>query len=60
LLIKELLTNIAEAGDIPHDSLIVVSRDILFLETTLKDIRKSILGAGNIAPGVDEIPTKVL
>ena len=60
LLIKELLTNTAEAGDILYDSSAVAPRDILFPRTTLEDIRKSILGAGNTAPGIDEIPTKVL
>jgi hypothetical protein len=60
LLIKELLTNTAEAGDIPYDTPAVAHRDILFPLTTLEDIRKSILGASNTAPGIDEIPTRVL
>jgi endonuclease/exonuclease/phosphatase (EEP) superfamily protein YafD len=60
LLIKELLTNSAEAGDIPFDSPTVKCREIPFPEITVHDIRKSILKTGNTAPGIDEITTKVL
>jgi hypothetical protein len=55
LLIRELLTNTAEAGDIPFDTPVVVARDIPFLVITAQDIRKIILGAGNITPGIDKI-----
>jgi hypothetical protein len=60
LLIRELLTNTADAGDIPFDAPAVAARDIPFPATAAQDIRKAILGAGNTAPGIDEIPTKVL
>jgi hypothetical protein len=60
LLIKELLTNTAEAGDIPSSSLAVAARSIPFPPITPEDVRKSILGAGNTALGMDEIPTPVL
>ena len=60
LLVKELLTNTAEAGDIAFDTPAVALRSIPFPETTLEDIRKSILRAGNIALRVDEILTRVL
>jgi hypothetical protein len=49
-----------KAGDILHDSPAVAPRDILFPLTTLKDIRKSILRAGNIAPKINKILIKVL
>ena len=60
LLVRELLTNIAEAGNISFDTPAVAVRDIIFPETTVQDIQKAILGAGNTAPGIDEISTKVL
>ena len=60
LLIRELLTNIADAGDIPFDALAVAARDIPFLITIAQDIRKAILRARNTALGIDEILTKVL
>jgi ribonuclease HI len=60
LLIKELLTNTAGAGDIPGSSPAVAARSIPFPPITPEDVRKSILGAGNTAPGMDEIPTPVL
>jgi Endonuclease-reverse transcriptase len=60
LLIRELLTNTADAGDVSFDAPAVAARDIPFPATTAQDIRKAILGAGNTAPGTDEIPTKVL
>ena len=60
LLIRELLTNTADAGDILFDAPAVAARDVPFLVTTAQDIRKAILGARNTAPGIDEIPTKVL
>jgi hypothetical protein len=60
LLVKELLTNTAKAGDIVFNTLVVALKSIPFPETTLEDIRKSILQAGNIAPKVDEILTRVL
>jgi hypothetical protein len=60
LLIKELLTNTAEAGDIPGSSLAVTARSILFPLITPEDVRKLILGAGNTALGIDEIPTPIL
>jgi hypothetical protein len=34
LLIKELLTNTANVGDISFDALAIVARDVLFLTTT--------------------------
>ena len=60
LLIKELLTNTAEAGDIPCNAPTAAGQSISFPPITPEDIRKSILGAGNTAPGIDEIPTIVL
>jgi hypothetical protein len=60
LLIKELLTNTAEVGDIPFDSPATAPRAITFPETTSQDIRKAILEAGNTTPGIDDIPTNIL
>jgi hypothetical protein len=60
LLIRELLMNTAEVGDILGSSLAVAARSILFPLIIPKDIYKSILGAGNTALGIDEIPTPIL
>lgn len=60
LLVKELLTNSAVAGDIPFNSPATAVRAIDFPKITAQDIRKAILKAGNTAPGADEIPTRVL
>jgi hypothetical protein len=60
LLIRELLMNTAEAGDILGSSLAVAARSILFPLIIPEDVRKSILGVGNTAPGIDEIPTPIL
>jgi ribonuclease HI len=60
LLVRELLTNVAEAGDIPSTAPSVAARNIDFPPITLEDVRKSVLGAGNTAPGADEVPTAVL
>jgi hypothetical protein len=60
LLIKELLINTAEAGDILGSSPAVAVRSILFPLIIAKDVYKLILGAGNIALGIDEIPTPIL
>jgi hypothetical protein len=60
LLIKELLINMVKAGDILGSSLVVAARSILFPLIIPKDVRKLILGAGNTALGIDEIPTPIL
>jgi ribonuclease HI len=60
LLVKNLLTNTAEVGDIPFDSPTIAVREIPFPPITAQDIRIAILKAGNTAAGADEIPTKVL
>ena len=60
ILIRNLLLNIAEAGDIPFDAPIVLVRSINFPAITTADIRKAILRAGNTAPGQDEISIAIL
>jgi hypothetical protein len=60
ILIRNLLTNSAEAGDIPFDSPTAATRKINFPPVTVTDIRKAILEAGNTTPGQDEIPTAIL
>src|SRR5271165_460571 len=60
ILLRKLLTNSAEVGDIPFDSPTAATCKIDFPPVTVTDIRKSILGAGNTTPGLDEIPTAVL
>jgi ribonuclease HI/endonuclease/exonuclease/phosphatase (EEP) superfamily protein YafD len=60
LLVKELLTNTAEAGDVPFDAPTAAKANIQFPEITTQDIQQAILKAGNTAPGTDEIPTRVL
>jgi hypothetical protein len=60
LLVSELLTNSVEAGDISDTCLTTVTRSINFPLITSEDVRKSILEAGNIALGADEISTAIL
>src|SRR5271165_7310943 len=60
ILLCNLLTNSAEVGDIPFDSLTAATCKIDFPPVTVTDICKSILGAGNTTPSLDEIPTAVL
>jgi hypothetical protein len=43
LLVKELLTNIAKARDIPFNTLAIALKSIPFLEIIAEDICKSIL-----------------
>src|SRR5271165_482717 len=60
ILVCNLLTNTAEVGDIPFDLPTTATCNIEFPPVTVTDIRKSILGAGNTTPGLDEIPTAIL
>src|SRR5436309_6644418 len=60
ILVWNLLTNIAEASDIPFDSPTTATHKIDFPPITVIDICKAILEAGNTAPSQDEIPTAVL
>jgi hypothetical protein len=50
----------AEAGDIPPDIPTVAARSIDFPPITDEDVRKSVIEAGNTAPGADEVPTAIL
>ena len=49
ILVRNLLTNTAEAGDIPFDSPTMATRKINFPPITVTDICKAILKAGNTA-----------
>jgi len=60
ILVRNLLSNTAEAGDIPFDSPTIAARKIDFPPITAADTRKAILEAGNTAPGLDEIPITIL
>jgi len=60
ILIRNLLSNTAEAGDIPYNTPAVLVRSIRFPTITAADIRKAILEAGNTALGQDEISTAIL
>src|SRR5271157_660023 len=60
ILLYNLFTNLAEVSNIPFDSPTAATCKIDFPPVTVTDIRKSILGAGNTTPGLDEIPTAVL
>src|SRR5438045_1509558 len=60
ILVRNLLTNTAKAGDIPFNSPTMATRKINSPPITVADICKAILKAGNTAPGLDEIPTAVL
>ncbi len=60
LLIKILLTNTAEAGDILFDSPVTAIKNIEFPYITARNVCKAVLEARNIAPSSDENPTKIL
>ncbi|KAI0992648.1 hypothetical protein K3495_g15537, partial [Podosphaera aphanis] len=60
VLTRNLLRNTSEADDIPLDAPTVGRAILPFPDLTLHEIRDSILGAGNTAPGEDEIPTAIL
>jgi len=60
LLVAELLTNKAEAGDIPLDTPTVAARHIDFPPITAKDVCKAVLKASNTAPDADKVPTAIL
>lgn len=60
MLARNLLRNTSEADDIPLDTLTIGRAILPFPDLTLHEIRDSILGAGNTAPGEDEIPTAIL
>ncbi|CCU81551.1 endonuclease/reverse transcriptase [Blumeria hordei DH14] len=60
ILLGNLLTNLAEAGDIPLDTPTVTKRSISFPPLCQDEVQDSILRAGNTAPGVDEISTAIL
>ena len=60
ILARNLLQNLAEAGDIPLDSPTVPKRALVFPEITTQELRNALLSAGNTAPGDDEITTAIL
>ena len=60
LLVKNLLMNTAEVGDIPFNSPTTAIRNIEFPHIMARDIHKAVLEAGNTAPGSDENPMKIL
>ncbi|KAI1000325.1 hypothetical protein K3495_g7870 [Podosphaera aphanis] len=60
VLARNLLRNTSEADDIPLDAPTVGRAILPFPDLILHEIRDSILGAGNTAPGEDEIPTAIL
>jgi hypothetical protein len=58
--VTELLTNKAETEDISLDIPIVAVHSIDFLSIIDKNVRKSIIEAGNTALEVDKVPTAIL
>ncbi|KAF7174223.1 hypothetical protein CNMCM6106_008360 [Aspergillus hiratsukae] len=60
LLVRNLLQNTAEAGDIPLDCPAVPRAALPFPEITMAQVEKAILKAGNTAPGEDELSTNIL
>ncbi|EED11826.1 hypothetical protein TSTA_110060 [Talaromyces stipitatus ATCC 10500] len=60
VLVRNLLQNLAEAGDIPLDSPAVPSTSLYFPDISMLQVEKSVLHAGNTAPGANEIPTCIL
>jgi ribonuclease HI len=60
ILVRNLLQNSAEAGDIPLDCPAVPSATLPFPEISMAQVEKAILKAGNTAPGEDELQTNIL
>jgi len=60
ILVYNLLSNIAKAGDIPFNSLMILACQINFPPIIAINIYKAILKAGNTAPSLNEIPTTIL
>lgn len=60
VLARNLLQNVAEAGDIPLTAPAVPTASLPFPDITEQEIERCILGAGNTTPGQDEIPTPIL
>ena len=60
LLVAELLTSKAEAGNILLDTPIATTRYIDFPSIIAKDVCKAIIEASNIAPRTDEVLTAIL
>lgn len=60
VLIRNLLTNYSEVGDIPTDVPSVPSYSLPFPQVSTEEIKQSVLNAGNTAPGPDEISTSIL
>ncbi|KAI1001300.1 hypothetical protein K3495_g6896 [Podosphaera aphanis] len=60
ILLGNLLTILAEVGDIPLDAPTVATRSISFPPLCQDEVWESILKAGNTAPGDDEISTAIL
>ena len=60
VLIRNLLQNVAEAGDIQMDAPAVAKAALPFPAITEAEIDKAIIGAKNSAPGADETPTVIL
>src|SRR5271157_2356727 len=59
ILLCNLLTNLAEVGNIPFDSSTAATCKIDFSPVTVTDICKFILGARNTTSSLDEIPIAV-
>lgn len=60
ILIRNLLRNMAEAGDIPMDAPTVACRALPFPALTPECVFEAVCKAGNTAPGADGIPTAIL
>lgn len=60
ILIRNLLTNHTEAGDIPMDTPTVPGSSFHFPQVSREEIRETTLRAAKTAPGKDEIPTGIL
>ncbi|EED20797.1 hypothetical protein TSTA_039910, partial [Talaromyces stipitatus ATCC 10500] len=60
LLVRNLLQNITEAGDIPLDCPAISTTTLPFPKITIAQVEKSILKARNTAPGEDKLQTNIL
>jgi ribonuclease HI/exonuclease III len=60
LLVRCLLQNTSNSGDIPLDSPTVPTASLPLPDISMALVEKATLGAGNTAPGADELPTSIL
>jgi hypothetical protein len=60
ILVRNLLQNSAEAGDISLETLAIPTYSLPFPDITMAQIEKAVLYAGNITSRFNKLPTSIL